>query len=118
MRTYKKRYYFIAVVSFIIMSLNNISTFGQTTGKIDFTYTVDSLKVGNDMHYELKVTIIKGEGPFMVGVYESLKNDLVALDKKENVTFTEVKLSFTGKKVCIIYVRNQTEAALKNLIYN
>jgi hypothetical protein len=79
---------------------------------------VDSLKIGEQYQYSVSVTVISGEGPFLIGVYENLKEDLKVLDKKENVISNNAKLSFTGRKSCIIYVRNNSQSAIKTLVYN
>jgi hypothetical protein len=118
MSTNKPRYILKTIVLINFLLFAGISAFSQSTSKIDFSYTLDSLKLGNEMQYKVKVTITNGEGPFMVGVFESLKTDLLPLDKKENISETEIYLTFRGKKACVIYVRNQSEGVIKTLNYN
>ncbi len=85
---------------------------------IDFKYKVDSVMVGQSYQYTITVNVIKGTGPFMIGVYENVKENLKELDKKENVNSYEANLTFTGRKRCIIFVRNNAQSAIKTLIYN
>jgi len=61
--------------------------------------------------------VTQGEGPYFIGVYENLKDDLNSLDKKENVTSKETTLTFLGRKTCILYVRNESEGTIKSLRY-
>jgi hypothetical protein len=96
---------------FIIPSL-----FGQ---EIDFKYKTDSTILNNgNIKYTISINIIKGEGPFSVGIYEDrYKDGLVALDTKENVITNSVKLEFIGRKHCLIFVRSKIKSAIKPLNY-
>lgn len=105
-------------VIFLIFSAIWIHTNAQQTSPVNFKYKVDSLKVGEQYQYTISVMVTSGEGPFLIGVYENLREDLKELDKKENVVSNEAKLTFTGRKSCIIFVRNNSQSAIKTLIYN
>ena len=69
-----KRLLFSAMV-ILLFGFFTFNTQAQES-KIDFKYSIDSLKVGEIFQYTVSVTVKSGEGPFMIGVYENLKEDL------------------------------------------
>lgn len=101
---------------FILLNINGICQTSQSKETPDFKYRIESSRSGGETIYTVKVTIIKGQGPFSVGVYENLKEEMVELDKEENV-IGSATLSFTGKKACVIYVRNSQTGTFKTLKY-
>lgn len=100
-----------------ILFLFSQHIYAQTNSKLDFKYKIESVKVGDSLRYDVKVTILNGEGPFMVSIYENLKDDMIALDRKEGVLDSVVSLSFFGKRDCVIYVRNKFTSLFKTIKY-
>jgi len=105
----------LASIMLLFISLS-VSVHAQTS-IIDFKFKIDSIKNEGVTTYNITITITKGEAPFTVGIYEDLlQKGLVELDKKENSTENNISLTFTGRKNCLIYVRNNKDAVAKPLI--
>jgi hypothetical protein len=91
---------------------------GLFAQEIDFKYKVDSIKVNGSVKYTVTLNIVKGEGPFSIGIYEDrLKDGLIPLDTKEKIINSIVTLEFSGRKPCLIFVRNKTKSTIKPLDY-